>query len=532
MLNRSTDILLMMLIVLAVLTGCKENDDAADNKTAEVSLAFNISTTQSATRMSDAITQQTGATYRDIQNLYLFPFNIQGTIDEDRKPLSARIEDVGRYGTTYYYLDDHIATIPNNTASFLCYAKAVPAYGKTEPTPEDKFVNGYLVESIITGDDDKTTSDISFAPEVIYNQVEAPDGASTIAAYLTEIAQALKDKQFRQFISDGHLVAASGTNAAKLAAWATNQGVSGITNTYDATYPTDINLPEGAAAVKWNFTENKFEPQPMTTTEANINSLNRFVYPAELWYYANSRIKTSFASLKNYYDELPNWADVLANYDTGYGVMAPGVHSVAINDPLVYAVGCLQIGLVVGTSMSDANDQVITLGNNSFPLTAVLVSGQHEQAFNFTPKNDNKEYIIYDKEIKGMSLGAAKTATPSTATPTKYTNTLVLQTLDGKSVRFALEFYNDSGQDFVGVNGTVFNGTKFYLVGIIDLPATSDKDHELRVFTKDYYTKGTVTISSLKQAYTYLPDMLDPRLEIAVRLIPKWTLSTPTNVPL
>ena len=290
--------------------------------------------------------------------------------------------------------------------------------------------------------------------------------------------------------------------------------------------------------VKWNETDKKFEPQTVTTTEVNINRLDRFIYPAELWYYANSRIKTSANSQKENYI-LTDWSKVLAKYENDNAVMDVNVKSVAIKEPLSYAVGCLQIGLVVNSTLADADGTMITLsaGNSgtdaTFPLTAVFVSGQHAQAFDFTAaKDDNNEQIIYDKEITGISMGTATTASLSAATPTAYTNTLVFQTKDGQNVRFALEFTNNSGQDFMGSNGIVFNGTKFYLMGTIEVPVGQTDDWKKRAFTKNYTTRGTVRISSLKHAYTYLPDLLDPRLEIGIKLIPDWILATPTNVPL
>jgi len=192
------------------------------------------------------------------------------------------------------------------------------------------------------------------------------------------------------------------------------------------------------------------------------------------------------------------------------------------------------VGLVANNKLTDANEETpdtITLSSGTFPLQAIFVSGQHAQAFNFTPKDDNTEYnteyIIYDKVITGISMGDARTSTPS-----KYTNTLVLQSQDGKSVRFALEFENNSGKNFWGINGIVFAGTKFYLVGTIKVPTGQTEDYKKRAFTKAYTTQGTVTISSLKQAYTYLPDLLDPRLEIGIELVPSWIQSTTTNVPL
>jgi hypothetical protein len=158
-----------------------------------------------------------------------------------------------------------------------------------------------------------------------------------------------------------------------------------------------------------------------------------------------------------------------------------------------------------------------------------LISSQFAQGYDFTPKGEANEYIIYDKNIEGgISMGSPQTPTSST----KYTNTLVLQTKDGAPVRFAMEFTNNSGVDFQGINGTVFNGTKFYLVGQIKVPVDQDQDYKKRVFTKNHITKGVVTISSLKEAYTYLPDLLDPRLEVGIQLVPNWIQVTTTNVPL
>ena len=85
-----------------------------------------------------------------------------------------------------------------------------------------------------------------------------------------------------------------------------------------------------------------------------------------------------------------------------------------------------------------------------------------------------------------------------------------------------------------GANGIVFAGTKFYMVGTIEVTTghTGDEDYMNRVFTKDRVTRGIVNISSLKQAYTYLPDLLDPRLEIGIKLVPEWIQATTTNVAL
>ena len=535
-------ILLMPVLLVQALCSCSLIDeDLTDSNdgTGSVSLAFDVSVNRAGTRMSDAVTQQPGTGFRGIQDLKLFPFNVEGTIGSDATSLSGSVCNPLPVSGTYHYMDNHAVDLSIHTASFLCYARATEANG-------GKFVNGAITATIPDGK--VSPSAISFAPEVIHNSVEVEEGdkASKIAAYLTDIANAIpadKHSFFLQFINNGQPVACSSTNVAKLADWAKTEGdvdLTAIASTYDADYPSSISLPDGAAVVMWNSTEKKFVPQTETTTEANINSWNRFCYPAELWYYANSRIKTSASSqLENY--ALTDWSKVLAKYETDNGVMTVNVKSVAIKEPLSYAVGCLQIGLVVSETLTDAGEtaKTITLndgkneGTATFPLKAVFVSGQHSQTFDFTAKDDNEERIIYDNQIPtGMTMGAAVEESPLTETPEKYINTLVLPTREGVNVRFALEFENDSGENFTGCNGIVFAGTRFYLVGTIEVPVGQTDDWKKRAFTKNYITRGTVRITSLKQAYTYLPDLLDPRLEIGIKLVPNWIQSTPTSVPL
>lgn len=265
------------------------------------------------------------------------------------------------------------------------------------------------------------------------------------------------------------------------------------------------------------------------TDEVNKNRKDRFVYPPELYYFANSTIKTSYSHQKSYYNL--DWSDVLSRYENDDATYVGDESSVAIKDPLHYAVGCLQIGLVANATLRDAEGKAFTLSSGTFPLTGVFVTGQYEQNYDFTPKYDDetKEFIIYDKDITGVSMGSSLAATP-----TVFSNTLVLQTNDGDGIRFALEFQNNSGQTFMGSNGTVAVNGKFYLVGTIQVTTghAGAEAYKNRVFTKDYITQGIVKIESLKQAYTYLPDLMDPRLEVTLKLEPDWIQSTTTNVPL
>lgn len=553
--SETTVFFLAMLNVIFVLS-CTTDDTSygtASWGSVPISLAMNVSTNRASTRMTATLTQQE-SNFRGIQDQRLFPFGAGALVDDqiasDKKPLSTYITNLNKYNEevdNLHYFDDRSVKVPNGTVAFLCYCRA-------SVNSASKFEAGSLITNIINAENEldltnSSTSNITFEPEKIYTEVEnnavaVPVAATTIANYLTAIANAIPEGKhdfFLQFVNKGHPMACSSANVERLEAWAVSNEVTLPTPRPAELngYPLSINLPDGAAVVKWNYTDKVFEPQVRPNTDVNnINSLNRFVYPAELYYYANSRIKTSAKSRKNDYVNV-SWADVLATYDEGYGMKDMFTKSIAIIDPLSYAVGCLQVGLNVQSTLEDANKKTITLndgkttGDASFPLTAVLISNQYAQGYDFTPTNDADEYIIYDPTIEGgISMGGSIVSTPTT--PTQYTNTLVLQTKDNEKVRFALEFTNNSGEDFDGINGKVFDGTKFYLVGMIEVPAAvdQDKDFKKRVFTKNHITQGVVRISSLKEAYTYLPDLLDPRLEVGIQLVPNWIQVTTTNVPL
>jgi len=566
-----------------------------------VSLAFNISTGRAGTRMSTDITHKNNSGFRDIlsESLCLIPFE-EKTIDSDANPLSAPLNKMTRYQDDkhpelIYYYDNGSLEIPDGTSSFLCYCKEQPLLKDLSATELDKFEYGALTTTVTTITNENWSgfqaSDIKFDPVKIYQETEVVEDkthvkaaaeATALATYLTAIANAsswstysqetaqglnteltLLRKLFRKFVNEGHPIACSSAYAAKWVNWlktelnkedytslvgdesnirtailtAISAFETAMTGEEAPTgYPANINLPEGAAVVQWNAKDKVFVPVVETTTIADVNSLNRFVYPPELYYYANSGIKTS---PENLYEELKQktWEEVLAKFDKGLGTVDGSVNSIAINDPLAYAVGNLQMGFYVpNSSLQDAAGTLVPVRSSDetpipyFPLKSLLISSQHPQGFNFEPlKGTSDEYIAYDIDMPTIVLGSSSEPTPPDS---KFTNTLVLQTKDGATVRFAMEFTNNSSLDFQGINGTVFKGTNFYLVGQIKVPIDQTEDYQKRVFTKNHITKGVVKISSLKEAYTYLPDLLDPSLEVGIQLVPDWIQSTSVSVPL
>ena len=535
------DIIRWLLAVLIVLsaTSCVADEDTSSGS-AKASLAFSVSTQRASTRMTAAATQQEGSVFRGITNQQFYPFGTEGKIQGTDTPLGTPVAGLDSYKSTLFYYKNKGLDIPVGTASFLCYCSADGTL--------DEFTGGAIVDKWPT----TTASSISFSPKQIYgNDLTIADAKATpIANYLTDLAEAIKsssvenkDDLFNQFINYGHIIPASSSYVAGLESWLKPKIITLPTKPegYSDDYPASINLPDGAAVVQWNSTEEKFTPVLQTTTQANINSLNRFVYPAPLWYYANSRIKTSYPDLfdksNNIWEKIEQlhennqdtWENILALHENDDAIVYGGEASIAIKEPLHYAVGCLELELDAATTI---------LNREKYQLTGVFISSQYPQKFDFTPNATGTECIIYDKTIpEGFTM-----ASPGTGENAKKNYTLAFQTPDNKDVRIALEFQNNSGANFEGIEtmdldghtlkSTIYAGTKFYLVGTLNLPTPTTEDHTKRVFTKDYITYGKVIIKDLSQAHPYLPDLLDPRLEVGIEVELKWIPAEPTNVPL
>jgi hypothetical protein len=302
-------------------------------------------------------------------------------------------------------------------------------------------------------------------------------------------------------------------------------------------FPASIGLPDGAAVIRWS--DAAFKPQVITTTLADINGIDRYAYPAELYYYGNSRIRTSSIDKRKEKYTDREWTAILNDYEYADGVVSTSTTSVAIKEPLQYGVAHVQIILkkTDSSTLKDADGTDIpveTLGFANFPVTGIVIGGQLPVGFDFTPTTAYPVYseadmkFIYDNQLPMPTLYLS-----SSADATQPINTLALQTYDNKKVPVALEFMNKSGMDFKGLGGSVLNGTKFYLVGEIDPEQFKDDSRtEIRdrVFTQDYTTTLNIKVTGLEKAYNVVPNLLSPRLEMGIELVPKWVATTPDEV--
>lgn len=330
--------------------------------------------------------------------------------------------------------------------------------------------------------------------------------------------------------------------ATPLTVTAAAASIGDLSSTYTG-YPADINLPDGAARVQWNGSSEEFEfiADQAHAAPTGVNALSSYVYPANLWYYVNSDLKTSNTIQSTNYGSLP-WSqagddnDILDLYDGT--VVAASTRSVAMTLPAQYAVGRLSsnvAALTSGTYYDKRGDAVVV--DNGFTLTAVLVGGQKPVDWQFLPTGST-EYVVYDKTLNSVgSPNWTVKVGSSYASGTNYT--LLLETAPATTVNVALEFVNNCA-DFQGADGIIPHGAKFYLLGQLDPANATNKatvTHNT-VFKKDYNTTVTFTIAhgtdagvgGLATATNGIPDLRTPSVELGLSVDLTWETGLNFNV--
>jgi hypothetical protein len=569
-------VLLMPVLMVQALSSCSHIDepkyDESDN--VKVSLAFMVSSAdRNFTRMADDVVQETAQPYRGIEILGLTPFAISGervvSTDNPLRLLDNAIKVSGTTPTFYFYKS---YTMMRGINAFLVYGRA-PVENRT------KAENGSLLLPDLINPD---LTNMRFTLEPICSTKS--EEATLLADCLNEIAQAKVGEDgvawsqtpdpklhnlflfFTGLQNEGNMVMAGSSANVKAHVNALRDMVS--LTTYEENseedklkkdileriensssienYPASVGLPDGAAALRWAKQEDdsyKFEPQIETSTLDNINTISRFCYPAELFYYTNSLIDTSNREVGEAVYQSSDWVNgVLSKYEYQPGVVTSSTASVAIHNPLQYAVGRLKMSVKATTAtLKDSKDQTVTLTPTTFPLTGVIICNQHPVDFNFKPVLENGSAShVNDRFIYDTQVGTGRYLTTS---GTDILSTLVLQTYDigegndrkgAEEVTIVMEFMNNSGQKFYGKDCVIYPDTKFYLIGKIKpseaAPSSETPEAKGRVFTQDHVTTVSTKVESLANAYNVLPDLIGGRLELGVELVSSWVQAETTNV--
>lgn len=521
----------VLLLASAGLASCSSDDTFSGSKGQSgepVKTQFAISVPAGkAGRLAQNIVQgQNPAVFRGMNNINLISFNAApaagGTGTEVIKLGSILDNELQNTSAKVYYE----VPIAVGTTNFLFYGEA---YSATPNAKTDGALKATIGESV---------DGIKFELQSIATNAENDSEVATLKAALNQVAGATdgttawKDatsdlkKYYEALIS---LKAGSATSV-KLALADLKAGLeekvtatgeedlkaaiiaainAAVESIKSCTYPRNINLPDGAAQLKFEGGAFSYIDSE-NIGNLSYTSMDRFVYPASLYYTTNTAIKTSTSRLADQYGT--DWDACLDLYNGGGTSVEANTQSVALVKQIQYAVGRLDVAakFASATVKDNLQEDFNTAAGEGITLDGILVGGQKNVGWDFvTPINDTV-YTIYDASVTSTKIGTEDIKDKVMA------QTLALATAAGEKVRFAIELTNNTGVAFTGVDGIVPAGARFYLVGELE-PQTN------RVFEQAYNTKANVTINSLAHAYNGIPDLKNPKLELGLSVKLEWT---------
>ena len=546
----------------------------------------NSSTNQAkkVTRMTDAITQQSGKPFRGISEIILLTFDgnpaTKGTINAD-KPIY-----IGADGNAYekdpnrrLYRD---IEIPVGTTYMLFY-------GKASKNTESEFEAGYITEKA-DKKTEKTLTNISHELTPINSAANftTDEDAQAIIGALNDIANAkvndngtdytwanignvptslswLTDHE-KKFLAERYKafidLKAGSKASVKACVESLKAALAGETPGADVPatklltaeiyekckaalntlktlrdFPGKFNLPDGVAALSWIAGESRFAysvpGSANFVTGDNIN-YQKICYPAELSYFVNTETMVSNDDMSNL-NEFPSYTDWTkpAGADwTGKnftkGAVTNSTKTVGLKDPVQYSVAVLQSTVKCDAATLKDNDQ--SKGglkadqdvpvNSGFPVTGILIGGQ--------PESVDWKYEptteAFANTIYDQNMNGTITAGTTASTP-NYTLVFDNKSTDKKPVFVTIELENKSGMDFYGQDGIIPKDAKFYLVGKLDPDATTGTTNPNtvdRVFVQDHITTANFTIKDLKKAYNCIPDLRTSGINVGLAVDLSW----------
>lgn len=555
----SLEMAVLLTLTLCAAPACRRMDvleDAGDGRTLSLVLSLkNVLPGQEVTtKMSGDVTQADGG-FRGIDHLYVIPFNTESMQVEPQDPrLGTRNVGLSSSGIATTGLvannNSHLfgsATVPNGMNTVLVYGKApdkgVDASKSDKHTygvlsPDDALVNPlssddifFRLEPILTtGDAPELTAVTKIADGLLekLNVVMSLMGASSFDAIkgiydsANHINQILSCSystfdQIRIEIQTALIRIPYESTALMDEIRLVSQAVSTFSKDLSAagtSFPMSYGIPEGSLGFWWNGKE-----FIRLINGVNIKLVDpaSYCYPPALWYYANSPIQTSNDEKVRlqYNKDNYEWGDILSHYNDG-GTVNSFTESVAVSQQLQYGVGLLEL------SLAAPGEEAANLINGC-PLTGIIIGDQRDVDFRFMPSTGIGRYI-YDNVVSGLKIGTTGNSV----------QTLVLQTVDDAPVHFALEFRNNTGYTRHCQQGDILPWTRFYLAGVLDPTSenvTQPSGKNIRsIFSRDRKTIVTVKVDGLRSAYTTVPDLHSPQLEIGLVTEMKWMQLTPQSL--
>ncbi len=519
---------------------CTSDDEVANEKIdqKEVKTRFALSLTNSVKTRMDANLAQVDEQFRGMSGIQVFTFNddvtANSTIANNPIALADFTEFYAANVNAQVYTD---VTIPVGTSDFLFYGKIADNgdEGELKASYDEQTLQlGASVADAINFDLVPIVDDIDFSGgddivaglNAVYAAIpEDPSWDELRAAF-----QSLKAGSWcsvAAFMEDMYQAVVAGdpnettiTGAIEAAGFVTDNGYAVVK---DNGFPRDLGLPDGAVQVA--FADGEFAYTYPSVDGMDVPAMTAYTLPAALYYTVNTKgvidEETTHAPNFNNYEV---WNDVITTeYAENVAPVTLTTKSVVLLDQVQYAVGRLDATVKVSAeTVKDSGAEggvanYVAVPADGYPVTGILIGGQKQVTWDFTPVEDADEFTIYDANVEGAAV-------VGTASEPMYT--LALETASDQVVNIAVEFEN-TGDDFYGVNHQVIPaGTKFYLVAQLD--PTKAKNYAQgtldKVFFQDHATKLDLTIGelSLQNAYNVVPDLRSPKLEFGLSVNLQW----------
>lgn len=549
----------------------------------------NSSTNQAkkVTRMTDEMTQQSGKPFRGISDIVLLTFN--GNPSTAGNTEATSIIDIGTDANAYahdeyskLYRD---IEIPVGTNHMLFYGRATRKSGDTDfqagkitdvgtkttekvlanisheltpinstanfttDTDADKIINALNAIANAKVQDGKDYTWAAIGTETPLPSWLTENEKKFLAARYTEFTslKAGSKTSVVEFIKNLQTALVGETGATtipaerKLTKEIYDKCGEALTAIESIDFPGKFNLPDGVATLNWTtggFAYNT--PENVTIGTGNSVNYKKICYPAELSYFVNTTTMVSDKDMSNL-SEFPaynDWTNPTGANWTGKSFSESAVENttrtVGLKDPVQYSVAVLKSTVRCNTATLEDNahaaggfkdNQSITVNDNSFPVTGILIGGQPASVdWKYEPaSSETFENTIYDNVMNGSPMYAKY----ASEVPTEGNYTLVFdnkKTGAENSVYVAIELTNNSGQAFYGKDGIIQKDTKFYLIGILDpnkegLPKPAGVN---RVFVQDYVTTANFKIKDLKSAYNCIPDLRTSGINVGLAVDLSW----------
>lgn len=514
--------------------GCSNEDDPTpdgpgNGETVKAQFAINIPYAKKAeTKMSGEKTQQ-GGNFLGMYDIKLLPMTTTGANDAAYSSIIS-LEKITALESNTYKLYNNV-NIPVGTTNFLFYA----AGGENAPT--DKFAEGILVANY--SGSTNTASDISFSLEKakgmdtgseqnallsVLNAVEGAFGTPTdpslektlydkfitLKAGSANSIRATLEALYNEIENSTTLKDAIRTAITNDGTFTTDEMAVPYTLETSLTYPQNINMPDGSVVL--SFEGGTFS-YVTNNTDIGVN-MDNICYPALIYYFVNTGLWASSSSTFTWPTSVTDWEND-GNWSGFTGSVASNTRIIALKKAAQYAVANMALTVKCeGNQLQDNGSTTVTVPDGGFPVTGVLVNGQPTQVgWNFLPKSgDGFSNIVYDKTLTGIAAKA------NTAEGTNYTLLLDNYQETAAKVPVVVELKNNSITAFEGQDGIVPIGATFYLVAELDPTAYTGQ----WVFMQDHMTSVNLTIKSLKNAYSTIPDLQSATLQLGLAVDLTW----------